>query len=151
MFFLNVLSKIGKTILIVSLMSWIILTSALAFIRPPVAACVSYNGSAYIIYEPYLADTSLENKIARKKRWINNEQVSYFKSGIHQYPLYKKKLKERLEREAQDKELSSQLQKFDQQMRLPPNHVIGKSPLTIEYTINYDNISHMDYISPPFR
>ena len=147
-------SKKGKTILIGSLISWIILTSALAFIRPPAAACVSYNGTDFILYQPYLEDTTIsDNENTREKRWISPEQterISYFKTGMSYYSIHKKKLKEKLEKEQEEARLPSYIQKFDQQMRLPPTHVIGKSPLTIEYAVNYDNGLHASYISPPF-
>lgn len=150
--------EIGKTILIGSLISWIILTSALAFIRPPAAACVSYNGSSFLLFEPYLedADSGYESTVKlRNKRWTGqeladgDERISYFKSGISQLEMYKKKHKEKLEKELQHGNRFAP-SKFDQQMPLAPNHVIGKSPLTIEYSVNYDENMHGDFISPPF-
>lgn len=141
------------------------MTSALAFIRPPAAACVSYNGSSFILFEPYQEDgddSGYESTVKlRNKRWIgepNDERISYlpaddlkvafFKSGISQLEMYKKKHKEKLEKELANNRLSAS--RFDQQMPLAPNHVIGKSPLTIEYSVNYDENMHGDFISPPF-
>ena len=151
------MEKIGKTILILSLVSWILLTSALAFIRPPAVACVSFNGTSFILYEPYLEDISSnlnENtvNIRNRREILDNkeltEKLSYFKTGISQYSIYEKKYKEKLEQ--QQTELPPYMQKYDQQMRLPPNHVIGKSPSSVEYAVNYDSELHSDYISPPF-
>lgn len=34
--------------------------------------------------------------------------------------------------------------------KLPPNHVVGKSPLTVEYALNYNQEKHVTYLSPPF-
>ena len=130
------------------------MTSALAFIRPPAAACISYNGSSFILFEPYLDDVESGYESAvklRNRRWTREaggERISYFKSGISQLEMYKKKHREKLEKELQTSRYSPS--KFDQQMPLAPNHVVGKSPLTIEYSINFDEKMHGDFISPPF-
>lgn len=32
----------------------------------------------------------------------------------------------------------------------PPNYVVGKSPLTVDYTLNYNQEKHISYVSPSF-
>lgn len=34
--------------------------------------------------------------------------------------------------------------------RPPPNYIVGKSPMTVEYTLNYDKQKHESFVSPPF-
>jgi len=42
-----------KVMLLFSLISWIVFTFSLAFIRPPASACVIFNETHHILYTPY--------------------------------------------------------------------------------------------------
>ena len=42
------------------------------------------------------------------------------------------------------------VRKWGTKHRPPPTHIVGKSPLTVEYTLNYNQEKHVSYLSPPF-
>lgn len=49
-----------------------------------------------------------------------------------------------------DEEEEGIVRKWGIKHRPPPTHVVGKSPLTVEYTLNYNQDKHSTYVSPPF-
>ncbi|XP_077483126.1 major facilitator superfamily domain-containing protein 6 jef [Amblyomma americanum] len=132
--------KKGKTILLCSLACWIIFTLSLAFVQPPAASCIDYNDTHHVLYSP---DTGSE----RSRRSIQDDlwmDVAAEEQMLHSPGLQKR---------ADSTEAPSlpQVQRGRAKAKqLPPNYVVGKSPNTVEYTLNYNQERHTSYISPPF-
>lgn len=40
--------------------------------------------------------------------------------------------------------------KFKHRHKTPPTHIVGKSPITVEYTANYNKEKHSSFVTPPF-
>ena len=124
----------GKLLLLLSIFSWIVFTSALAYIRTPAAACVIFNETHHTLYTPYSNENdegyeiSIEPK--KTKKWTNEGDVDDLKKSQSVLNRYRR---EHLNR-----------------YKMPPTHIIGKSPITIEYTLNYNKDIHSSYVSPPF-
>jgi len=49
-----------------------------------------------------------------------------------------------------NKEEEDWMKKWGSKHKPPPTHIVGKSPLTVEYTLNYNQEKHVSYVSPPF-
>ena len=52
--------------------------------------------------------------------------------------------------EADKEEQDEWIRKWGSRHKPPPTHIVGKSPLTVEYTLNYNQEKHVSYVSPPF-
>ena len=127
----------GKLLLFFSIFSWIIFTSALAYIRPPATACVIFNKTHHTIYTPYSDEKDegyeVSIKAAKKsKRWTFESISNDFQQSLSQNVF------KRIKRDNSN------------HYKILPTHVIGKSPITIEYTLNYNKDIHSSYVSPPF-
>ncbi|KAH9409600.1 Major facilitator super domain-containing protein 6 [Tyrophagus putrescentiae] len=149
-----------KAILLFSLCCWIIFTFSLAFIRPPASACVIFNETNHILFTPYsnqpqeiFDDTSTlwpNTEEATQTTLINAstlspesvpilEDAAKFVNLESQHRIFKR-----------DEEEEGIVRKWGIKHRPPPTHVVGKSPLTVEYTLNYNQDKHSTYVSPPF-
>nr|XP_027194560.1 major facilitator superfamily domain-containing protein 6-like [Dermatophagoides pteronyssinus] len=134
----------SKVILLFSLGCWIVFTFAMAFIRPPASACVIFNETHHILYTPYsntpgeevYDDTS--TLLPTTEEYIPNSSV--ISNSVSESDTFVTNQNFRFKRDA------SQNIKH----KLPPNHVVGKSPLTVEYALNYNQEKHVTYLSPPF-
>jgi hypothetical protein len=109
--------------------------SSLAYIRPPASACVTYNATHHILYTPYSSfDSSKKNQeedndnTVKEEKWEDGE-----------------------EEETEEEKWGTGQQPKQQTHHLPPpNYVVGKSPLTVDYTLNYNQEKHISYVSPAF-
>ncbi|XP_042149483.1 major facilitator superfamily domain-containing protein 6-like [Ixodes scapularis] len=129
--------KKGKVILLGSLACWIVFTLSLAFVQPPPSSCIDYNDTHHVLYLP---DTG-----QREKRGADfwSDQVS----------VQEEDMPPRLQRKpssTQAPPLPPVGKGRAKAKQLPPNYVVGKSPNTVEYTLNYNQERHTSYISPPF-
>lgn len=132
--------KKGKTILLCSLACWIIFTLSLAFVQPPAASCIDYNDTHHVLYSP---DTGGE----RYRRSVQDD--FWIDVAAEEQTL----LSPRHPKRAPSTEAPSlpQVERGRSKAKqLPPNYVVGKSPNTVEYTLNYNQERHTSYISPPF-
>ncbi|UXI18991.1 mothers against decapentaplegic 4-like [Sarcoptes scabiei] len=152
----------SKAILLFSLGCWIVFTFAMAFIRPPASACVIFNETHHILYTPY-SDQQQDDEIYSDSStvWPNIEMTtvsdvennSYPTSLVPHQPLEEDRMISSdigLTRKFYKRDVDSVQRSINTKHRLPPNHVVGKSPLTVEYTLNYDQDKHISYLSPPF-
>ncbi|XP_054158851.1 major facilitator superfamily domain-containing protein 6-like [Oppia nitens] len=138
----------SKLFLIFALISWIVFTYSLAFIRPPASACVIFNETHHILFTPYsdyntntpvpdIADNSnIDNKLYRRlvKRDTNDVNVDVVDDDD----------------DGKDEMEKEWIRKWGAKHKPPPTHIVGKSPLTVEYTLNYNQEKHVSYVSPPF-
>ncbi|UYV77065.1 MFSD6 [Cordylochernes scorpioides] len=114
----------GKILLLFSLFSWIVFTLSLAFIQPPAASCVQFNDTHHLLYMP-------EDEVPREKRSIGEmDEIDAVASRWDEFTVEKRNR--------------------EKHPLLPPGHVVGKSPNSLEYTLNYDKEHHISYVSPPF-
>lgn len=126
----------GKLLLMGSIFSWIVFTSAMAYIRPPAVACVKFNESHHILYTPYLdeSDKDFEMSVTPKKRVKREEIAGSDRVGL-----------DLVSRVKRDSDFPN-----SNRHKLPPKHVVGMSPIAIDYTLNYNKDIHASYVSPPF-
>ncbi|XP_023225634.1 major facilitator superfamily domain-containing protein 6-like [Centruroides sculpturatus] len=128
----------GKMMLLLSLASWIVFTLALAFIHPPASSCVTFNTTHHILYHP---------DAERSKRSANFDEFFALNDVV---------IETNDENKTEDDDTVELYQRYRRQKEKynrhssPPNYVIGKSPNSVEYTLNYDKEHHTSYISPPF-
>jgi len=106
----------------------------LAYIRPPASACVIFNETHHILYTPYSSfdakkddESDNENAGVKEDKWGNEDGE-----------------------EEEDKWATGQTQQQQIHHSPPPNYVVGKSPLTVDYTLNYNQEKHISYVSPAF-
>lgn len=126
----------GKMMLLFSLFSWIIFTLALAFIHPPASSCVTFNTTHHILYHP---DAERSKRSANFDNYLAvNEIVMEADAEDNKTEEWEPYQRYRRQKEKYNRHSS------------PPNYVIGKSPNSLEYTLNYDKEHHTSYISPPF-
>lgn len=123
----------GKVILLSSLACWIVFTLSLAFVQPPASSCIDYNDTHHVLYQP---DTG-----QRDKRSVSDWAQVMAEENI---------LPPRIDRRHVITELPPIGKSRNKAKQLPPNYIVGKSPNTVEYTLNYDQERHTSYISPPF-
>ncbi|KAI1304643.1 Major facilitator superfamily domain-containing protein 6 [Halotydeus destructor] len=160
--------RTGKVMLLASLFSWIVFTCAMNFIRPPASGCVIFNGTNHIIYTPYAEETddTFERKVTAKgrgKRTLGPVHPALLASEMyrsfgdsHLVDSHRKRREEPEEEETDLEPVPEKprmlLSQIDPAVRYtpPPGHVVGKSPTSIEYTINYNKDRHAEYVSPAF-
>ncbi|RWS13364.1 major facilitator superfamily domain-containing protein 6-like protein [Dinothrombium tinctorium] len=148
--------KKGKILLLASLLSWIIFTWSLSAVRPPAAACVVFNATHHILYPPYMEETdeNYEVSITERQRRSLDESDNFIVETIEKRSLDKiRKMNPQIASQKKEfKYRSAYQRKIDARYRhkAPPNHIIGKSPISIEYTLNYNKDIHATYVSPPF-
>lgn len=153
-----------KAILLFSLGCWIVFTFSMAFIRPPASACVIFNETHHILYTPYSDEIDDDLVAGGGGGWpteapppgvvaLNESTIepvlTDMNSAIDMFrPL--------AERQTSDDAASSSsaneesVSKWGTKHRPPPNHVVGKSPMAVDYTLNYNHEKHGSYLSPPF-
>ncbi|XP_064471593.1 major facilitator superfamily domain-containing protein 6-like [Ornithodoros turicata] len=125
--------KKGKLILLGSLACWIVFTLSLAFVQPAASSCIDYNDTHHVLYAP--------NTGGRDKRSVSS--LMEFLSE-DQLDMVQKRAR------TTSTPPVSGIRLRNKEKQLPPNYVVGKSPNTVEYTLNYNQEQHTSYISPPF-
>lgn len=152
--------KHHKVMLLSSLVSFIVFTICTAFIRPPATACVVFNASHYVLYTPYSdrSDDWYEEQViekddastlSREPELLGAESTSGRDKRSPPGMLQSNKKKKD---EAKKSPLARFLESIDPAYRYkpPPGHIIGKSPTSIDYTLNYNADKHASYVSPAF-
>lgn len=143
----------GKILLMASMFSWIVFTCAMAYIRPPATACVTFNETHHILFTPYSdeSDNDFEMSITpqRRDRRASEEEnlQSHDLNAIlpdQNEDLIEHRAKKRVKRGSTNSRTNAN------RHRPPPAHVIGKSPIPIDYTLNFNKDIHASYVSPPF-
>ncbi|KAG7172105.1 Major facilitator superfamily domain-containing protein 6-like 1, partial [Homarus americanus] len=150
--------------------SWILFTLAIGFIQPPATACVEFNNTHHILKTPY---TTIVNKrsVDQSDYYDADDNVEDFDVQVitidnpefhHQY--HKRSLKQ-VSPEELDDAFFSQMEDWPSSLTnnsphwrrkrdtpLPPDHVIGKSPNVVHYTVNFKDFkgAEEDWLSPPF-
>ncbi|KAI2806839.1 Major facilitator super domain-containing protein 6 [Blomia tropicalis] len=149
-----------KAILLFSLGCWIVFTFSMAFIRPPASACVIFNETHHILYTPYSDTPEEEIFDDTATLWPNTDdngnnvttmstispEISVSDATVSEFAA---KMHDLTKRDAKDEE-DGIVRKWGTKHRPPPTHIVGKSPLTVEYTLNYNQEKHVSYLSPPF-
>ncbi|CAG2118116.1 unnamed protein product, partial [Medioppia subpectinata] len=134
----------SKLFLLFSLVCWIVFTFSLAFIRPPASACVIFNETHHILFTPYSdyngagADPNAEPETDISENTNIDSKLSLIRK--------RRGTDEEDRREEEDE----WIRKWGSKHKPPPTHIVGKSPLTVEYTLNYNQEKHVSYVSPPF-
>lgn len=147
--------KHHKIMLLGSLGSFILFTISTAFIRPPATACVIFNATHYVLYTPYSDRTDVfyeeqviekDQSSATKEPELLGSEPSSVRSKRAPPGLVKEKVAKK------QSPLSRFLESIDPVYRYkpPPGHIIGKSPTSIDYTLNYNKDKHASYVSPAF-
>lgn len=164
--------------LLFSLLSWIVFTMALAFIQPPASSCVIFNATHHLLfvpeksvtrekrsilldmddYNPLYEDQDLidmaaaaeESRLGPSYLEVNNtyddvidnldeEEIGNWLMGIRN-----RRAKDEKEPPSDD----------DLPVLKTKNkgvyYITGKSPNTVEYTLNYNQDKHTSYVSPRF-
>lgn len=134
----------GKIILLCSLGCWIIFTLIMSFIHTPASGCIRYNGSDYVMIDPWY-DPNLPE--SRKKRSVTVYEKDEFDRFIKfDYS------KNRNKRETEEK--TGKFHLYDQHFQnyLPPPNisVIGQSPLPLDSNkiTNIDKEDSIGLVSP---
>jgi MFS family permease len=127
-----------KVILLFSLISWIVFTFSLAFIRPPASACVIFNETHHILYTPY-SEYQVDEEDNNNNQ-LQQNRLSQLNDRRYEHFIMKR----------DNKEDEDWIKKSDTRHKPPPTLIVGKSPLTVEYTLNYNQEKHISYVSPPF-
>ncbi|KAG1705490.1 Major facilitator superfamily domain-containing protein 6 [Nymphon striatum] len=122
--------KRGKLMLLFSLGCWIVFTLSLAFVQPPASSCVKYNKTHHFLYSPY------SDKLKRSIPGELLETVGNSENWIVETP-------------DDDSDLYKRETDSDTP-HIPPGYVVGQSPGSLEYTLNYKKEKHTSYISPSF-
>src|SRR5699024_2756908 len=146
--------------LLFSLGCWIVFTFSLAFIRPPASACVIFNETHHILYTPYSDQPEEEIFDDTSTLWPNTEENSTAPTPSPEVSIpsevpFVDQLRSLFKRgnyclfadqhiyifclfpDAKEEE-DGIVRKWGTKHRPPPTHVVGKSPLTVEYTLNYN-------------
>ncbi|KAL3205465.1 hypothetical protein MRX96_040833 [Rhipicephalus microplus] len=142
--------KKGKAILLGSLACWIVFTLSLAFVQPPAASCIDYNDTHHVLYSP---DTGGNDRYRRSVSAIQENLWMDVAAEEELLPQHLNSFPEPRDKRVQSTEAPSlpQVERGRSKAKqLPPNYVVGKSPNTVEYTLNYNQERHTSYISPPF-
>ncbi|KAH8024153.1 hypothetical protein HPB51_021774 [Rhipicephalus microplus] len=142
--------KKGKAILLGSLACWIVFTLSLAFVQPPAASCIDYNDTHHVLYSP---DTGGNDRYRRSVSAIQENLWMDVAAEEELLPQHLDSFPEPRDKRVQSTEAPSlpQVERGRSKAKqLPPNYVVGKSPNTVEYTLNYNQERHTSYISPPF-
>lgn len=133
----------------------------MAFIRPPASACVIFNETHHILYTPY-SDEIDDDLLAGGAggAWPTETPppgvVAFNESNIEPVLTDMNQAIDMFEPVAQRQtdEVPStneaKVGKWGTKHRPPPNHVVGKSPMAVDYTLNYNHEKHGSYLSPPF-
>ncbi|GAB6027518.1 hypothetical protein CHUAL_001767 [Chamberlinius hualienensis] len=123
----------GKHILLFSLVCWIVFTLSLSFISPPASSCIYFNNTHH-----YLSDPDSGNDVIYVRK--RNTEVKDFSENDFHWLI--------------DTDISSNNVTFERWRRgknkLPPGHVIGQSPGSVHYSVNYDPTKHSNYVHPAF-
>ncbi|XP_045613661.1 major facilitator superfamily domain-containing protein 6 [Procambarus clarkii] len=164
--------KKGKLMLLCSVGSWILFTLAIGFIQPPATSCVVYNGTNHILKHAFsnpVKERSLEQEEyvvpeeAMEEPPLHSHLVDT-PGGLHLPQLYHKRSLKQASLEELDEEFLRQMQEWPSSSMpqshwrrkrdtpLPEDHVIGKSPNVIHYTVNFKDFkgAEEDWLSPPF-
>ncbi|XP_054927050.1 major facilitator superfamily domain-containing protein 6 [Dermacentor andersoni] len=144
--------KKGKAILLCSLACWIIFTLSLAFVQPPAASCIDYNDTHHVLYSP---DTGGNDRYRRSVPMVQEDLwmdvAAEEEQSVPQLLDSSPELRSKRGRSSTEAPSLPQVEKGRSKAKqLPPNYVVGKSPNTVEYTLNYNQERHTSYISPPF-
>ncbi|KAL1422177.1 hypothetical protein MTO96_022389 [Rhipicephalus appendiculatus] len=143
--------KKGKAILLGSLACWIVFTLSLAFVQPPAASCIDYNDTHHVLYSP---DTGGNDRYRRSVSPVQENlwmDVAAEEELLPQPPDSLPEPRDKRTRSSTEAPSLPQVERGRSKAKqLPPNYVVGKSPNTVEYTLNYNQERHTSYISPPF-
>lgn len=149
--------KHHKIMLLCSLGSFIVFTISTAFIRPPATACVIFNATHYVLYTPYSdrSDDWYEEQVIEKDQNPISPTKEPELLGSEPSSVRSKRAPPGLAKEKPPKKqspIARFLESIDPMYRYrpPPGHIIGKSPTSIDYTLNYNKDKHASYVSPAF-
>lgn len=162
----------GKLMIIGSIACWILFTCAQAYIRPPAAACVIFNATHYVMYPPYSKETDDWYEVAVVEKESADIVVSTTPSPtispilvdlslpVNDMPVgewasspYVGQPMVRTKRADEERKKKTSI--FDSidpiyRNKPPPGHIVGKSPISIDYALNYNQDKHASYVSPAF-
>ncbi|CAM1154710.1 MFSD6 (predicted) [Pycnogonum litorale] len=141
--------KKGRAMILFSLTCWIIFTLSLSFVQPPASSCVMYNRTHHVLYTPSV-DRSKRSYVSDEEiteskefgEWMigqtrDEDETQNSTDGQPHYFGWSMRQK----RQAPEKE---------DPHKLPPGYVVGLSPGSVEYTLNYKKDKHVSYVSPAF-
>lgn len=152
----------GKLMLLCSVSAWIVFTLAIGFVQPPATSCVVFNGTHHILKEAYATSVKKRSIDMEDFPMESNENLLkiattdlipdlpvmphlFHKRSIDGMTYY------RVEEDASLNFYSRPLWRHKRDTPLPPDHVIGKSPHVVHYTLNFKEFKGTeDWLSPPF-
>lgn len=117
----------GKWMILFSLSCWIVFTLSLAFVQPPASSCVKYNQTHHFLYKPY--SDRMKRNIPDDLLEAAQNSEDWIVDTPDDIELYKR-----------DTESETP--------HIPPGYVVGQSPGSLEYTLNYKKEKHTSYVSP---
>ncbi len=129
--------------LLVAVMSWVLFTLPIGFVRPPVVSCKYHNGSQYLLKMPeYGVDGGGEEARRRRRRSVDTDFPERLDPDTVEVlpralPLVGGAPWSRTKRAASDHSWA-------------PGHVVGASPQSIRFVTGYDASTHTDWVSPTF-
>lgn len=168
--------KKGKIMIMGSIVCWILFTCSLAYIRPPAAACVIFNASHYVMYTPYAKETDEWYEVAVVEKdsgllpvttaaptlppgmldlslpLVGQAIGSWSDAPFFPERIPQVRVKRAIEEKEGKKKKASIFDSIDpiHRNKPPPGHIIGKSPTSIDYVLNYNKEQHASYVSPAF-
>ncbi|XP_071541704.1 major facilitator superfamily domain-containing protein 6-B isoform X2 [Panulirus ornatus] len=164
----------GKMMLLCSVSAWILFTLAIGVIQPPATACIIYNGTDHILTDTYSSTSSISKRSVVGAPFIADSYLEWPDHADNKdlqpepelpvlpHMFHKRSLKQ-APQEKLDEEFFSQMEDWPSSMTLshwrrkrdtplPPDHIIGKSPHVVHYTVNFKDFkgAEEDWLSPPF-
>jgi len=162
----------GKIMLLASLAAWIIFNVPIGFMHPPATSCLVYNQSGFYIQTPKAL--KMGNRVKRglgddggfslpeapfntpnlyddEKTWTAPKALTYTDSeGAGTAELPWQQLME-VNRAEMDVPLASDsFVRVRRQSPMKPTHLVGSSPYTLEFVVNYNPEKHDEWVSPTF-
>ncbi|XP_066958533.1 major facilitator superfamily domain-containing protein 6 isoform X2 [Macrobrachium rosenbergii] len=161
----------GKMMLLCAVGAWIVFTLSLGFVQPPATACVLFNGTHHILTTPYTSSSKKKRSYDPSSYFLNVEDegepeilptplaeqqptvITLAPFFYHKRSVEPRDDFERLLNDGQVPLMSTRpLWRSKRDTPLPKDHVIGKSPHVVHYTVNFKDFkgAEEDWLSPPF-
>ncbi|KAG0711974.1 Major facilitator superfamily domain-containing protein 6 [Chionoecetes opilio] len=158
----------GKTMLLCAVGSWILSTLAIGFLQPAATSCVRFNGTHHILENPYSRPTVYKRSITEddffSPAYDSHTSLSGMDDAVFDVDLPMTSTEHlaspgmRMGETFQWDNIPLSMQGVPKRRRkrdetpLPPDHVTGKSPHVVHYTINFNEFegAEEDWLSPPF-
>ncbi|XP_063878953.1 major facilitator superfamily domain-containing protein 6-like isoform X1 [Scylla paramamosain] len=150
----------GKTMLLCAVGSWILSTLAIGFIEPAATSCVSFNGTHHILEVPYSRPMH-KRSVTQDDFFITNPELDEAFMGVNlpvasdeHFTSPGMRMGETFQWDSIPLSMPSiaKRRRKRDETPLPPDHVTGKSPHVVHYTVNFDQFHGAEeaLLSPPF-